>query len=281
ESMEELLTGEVEEKPPSSVEQLSGLVRRVVAENPSIMTGPGTNSYVVGRDDVVVIDPGTLDPSHLRALANVAPKISTIVITHRHPDHFTGAVELAGISGAEIAVSRSFAPYDLPETARRLSDGDNVTVPGVTLTALETPGHASDHIALWFEEEKSLFSGDLILGEGTSVISPPDGNLTDYMKSLERVAALPIEHLYPGHHAPRNDPKEWIEYYISHRRERDDQILSALSTGPKDIPAIVAEVYASYPKALHRVAERSVLAHLQKMEGERRVVAEGDTWRKS
>lgn len=280
-SAEELMTGEIKEGPPATVDRLSDLVHRVLAPNPGIMSGPGTNSYIVGRDDVVVIDPGTLDPSHLKALANAAPRMSAIVITHRHPDHFTGAVELAGVTGAEIAVSSSFAPYDLPETARRLSDGDKISVQGVTLTVIETPGHASDHIALWFEEEKALFSGDLILGEGTSVISPPDGNLTQYMKSLDRVAELPVERIYPGHHPLRDDAKEWIEYYISHRKERDEQILSSLAEGAKTIPAIVAEVYASYPKALHPVAERSVRAHLEKLQGEGRVVTERDTWKRS
>jgi glyoxylase-like metal-dependent hydrolase (beta-lactamase superfamily II) len=260
---------------PSSnlVEVNSPYVRRIVAPNSSVMTGPGTNTYLVGTEDVVVIDPASSEPLHLYSIKS-AGEVSRIILTHGHPDHVGGAAELASSTAAELLVPRKMA--DRYEGARPLDDGDLIEVGDVALQVLETPGHSSDHICLWFDREKALFSGDLILGEGTTVISPPDGNLVAYMASLEKVSRLGAERIYPGHFAPRDDAREWIDYYIAHRHEREQQILNALSKSALSAEEIVGEVYSSYPPALHPIAERSVQAHLEKLIVEGHVTQVGD-----
>lgn len=260
------------------MEQHSAKVRRLVAPNPSLMTGPGTNTYLLGTDELIVIDPGTIDREHLGRLIG-AGKIETVVITHHHPDHVSGAGELADYAGAEVAASEGFwAMAKLYTDGRRLKQGDVVEVPGVKLEVLETPGHASDHIALWFDEEEALFSGDLILGEGTTVISPPDGDLVDYLASLEKVKELAPKVIYPGHFDPRTDATDWINHYITHRHEREEEVLAALEAGVETPAEITKIVYSAYPSELHPIAERSVLAHLQKLTTEGRVLAKGDLW---
>lgn len=269
-SVESILSGSPASSLRGEVEPLSPLVRRIVAPNPSIMTGPGTNTYLVGGDELMVVDPGSMEHEHLSAVA-AAGKIAAIVVTHNHADHFSGAMELAEKTGATIYVSRGFGRSDLDQQFRRVGEGDLIDAGGVRLRVIETPGHASDHICLWLEEERALFSGDLVLGEGTTVISPPDGNLTDYLDSLDRVAQLPIDVLYPGHFGPRRDALELIAWYVSHRGDRENQILEAIAEGAATVGAIVDRVYESYPKALHPVAERSVVAHLEKLFTEGRI----------
>lgn len=273
-----LLGGSGSDPAAAEPERCSPMVRRLVAPNPSIMTGPGTNTYVVGSEELLVIDVGSMDPGHLGALAGLGT-ISTVVVTHHHPDHVSGSLELAERTGAEVVASTKF--WEMARNwsgGRGVSDGDQLSVEGLSLEVVETPGHASDHICLWFNAEKALFAGDLVLGEGTTVISPPDGNLTDYLASLEKVAALEPEVLYPGHFPPRDDAAEWIGYYLSHRLQREDQVLAALFSGASRIPDIVAVVYTSYPEELHPVAERSVAAHLEKLQQEGRVVSRGDDY---
>lgn len=251
------------------VQTHSPLVRRLVAPNSSVMTGPGSNSYIVGSGGLVVIDPGSMDPSHLHTIAGLGP-ISAIVVTHGHPDHFSGALDLKDMTGAELVLSQKlWESSSLGKSGRPARDGERVHCAGADLVVLETPGHSSDHLCLWLEEESALFSGDLILGEGTTVISPPDGDLSAYLDSLHRVAALGVQRIYPGHFDPRDDGAAWIEWYISHRLEREDQILSAI-LDPATPTEIAARVYAQYPPALLPVAERSVLAHLIKLVAEGR-----------
>lgn len=259
----------------------SPLVARFVAPNASLMTGPGTNTYIVGRDEVIVIDPGSMEPEHL-ARVGAAGRIAAVVVTHHHPDHVAGALELAESSGVEIAASERFWDrLSLTSAGRRLSDGEAIEVSGVALEVLETPGHASDHICLWLGAERALFSGDLVLGEGTSVISPPDGNLTDYMKSLEKVRRLGPQRLYPGHFDPRDDAVQWVDWYITHRKEREEQILKLVSEGAKTPAELVAVIYDSYPTELYPIAERSVIAHLDKLIAEDRVAFTGASYLKA
>jgi glyoxylase-like metal-dependent hydrolase (beta-lactamase superfamily II)/8-oxo-dGTP pyrophosphatase MutT (NUDIX family) len=250
------------------MERHSPTVRRIVAPNSTVMTGPGTNTYLVGDGEVIVIDPGTIEGLHLYSITSAAT-VRQIIVTHGHPDHISGALELAQSAGADLAASPKLLER-LPG-ARVIGQGDSIEAGGVRLDVIETPGHASDHICLWFEAEKALFSGDLILGEGTTVISPPDGNLSDYLASLQKVAALGAQRIYPGHFPPRDDAQAWIDYYVAHRREREEQILAALADGKKTPAEIVAVVYESYPPALHPIAERSVTAHLEKLIQEGRV----------
>lgn len=263
----------------SAVEILSTAVRRLVAPNESLMTGPGTNTYIVGLPPVVVIDPGSMQPEHLESIRREGP-VGVIVVTHAHPDHLAGAFELHETTGAPIAASgKLWDKVGFPVPGRTLREGDRVDGGGISLTVLETPGHASDHICLFLEGESALFSGDLILGEGTAVISPPDGDLASYLASLNKVAALKPERLYPGHYPPRDDASSWIDWYISHRLERETQIMDCLVERPLSVPEIVERVYASYPKEIHPVAERSVLAHLFKLEKEKKVTEDGGIYR--
>ncbi|MFN2610032.1 MAG: MBL fold metallo-hydrolase [Actinomycetota bacterium] len=261
-----------------AIEETEPSIRRLLAPNASVMTGPGTNTYMVGDDELIVIDPGSMEQDHLNKIAS-SGNISVIVITHSHPDHVSGALDLAALTGAPIAASAAFwGNAGLATEGRRLLDGDKVAVKGVELVVVETPGHASDHICLWWNDKRALFSGDLILGEGTTIISPPDGNLSHYMQSLHRVAALNPTTIYPGHFGHRKDAPEWIAFYIAHRMEREEQIKGALADGSKTPSEIVADVYRDTDVVLHKIAERSVLAHLEKLIGEGEVTQVDGTY---
>jgi glyoxylase-like metal-dependent hydrolase (beta-lactamase superfamily II)/8-oxo-dGTP pyrophosphatase MutT (NUDIX family) len=274
-SVDELLKGERAITAPK-IEVHSPLVRRIVAPNASIMTGPGTNSWIVGTKDVIVIDPGSMEPEHVEGLAN-SGDVRTVLLTHHHPDHISGALELAEMTGAELASSSMFFSRSAM-SGRGLEEGDLITVPGATLEVFDTPGHAFGHISLLLREEQALFTGDLILGEGTPVISPPDGDLIQYMESLDKMIDLEPARLYPGHFDPRDDAREWMAWYKAHRLERESEILRVLEKR-SSIPEIVEIVYAGYPEALHPIAERTVLAHLLKLVNESRAVQEGDDFK--
>ncbi len=275
-SVEEMVQGTRREHFPT-VERHSPLVRRIVAPNPSIMTGPGTNTWIVGDGEVIVIDPGSMEPDHLDVIASCG-KVTMVVITHHHVDHVSGVLELAQMTGVPIAASPSFFQRTAME-GKSLVEGDVIGVPAAQVRVLETPGHASGHLSFWLESERALFSGDLVLGEGTTVISPPDGDLVQYMKSLEKVLALDPARIYPGHFGPRVDAVEWITFYRDHRIQREDQILASLGESELSAAGIVERVYSGYPTELHPIAERTVLAHLAKLAGEGRVVETGGTYR--
>lgn len=278
-SAKEMVSGHRAETHQREPEVLSQAVRRLVAPNASVMTGPGSNTYLVGRDRTIVIDPASMDRQHLHAIAD-AGKVFAIVVTHHHPDHASGSLDLAEMTGAKVMGSRKLIErFLMDESWVPLDDGSVIEADDVSLEIIETPGHASDHICLWLASERALFSGDLILGEGTTVISPPDGNLSDYLQSLERVAALYPDRIYPGHFGHRDDASSWIDWYLNHRREREQQILAVLEGGAVSVPEIVEVVYRDYPANLHPVAERSVLAHLEKLIDENRVIEAGSKFR--
>jgi glyoxylase-like metal-dependent hydrolase (beta-lactamase superfamily II) len=279
--------------PYGQVERLSPLVRRVLARNPSAFTYTGTGTYIVGEGTVAVIDPGPDDVNHVRAVLNAIgkAKVSHLVVTHTHKDHSPAAAPLAAGTGAPVVgcapigtadddgpkVEAGFDPTYAPD--RVLADGESIEGPGWTLTAVHTPGHTSNHLCFALAEEKALFSGDHVMGWSTSVVTPPDGNMTDYMASLRLLLDRDDAIYYPTHGPAVTDPQRLVRGLIAHRKQREGQILKLLADGPKPIPAMVAVMYANVAPVLHPAAGRSVLAHLIDMQAKGLVVAQGEEWR--
>jgi glyoxylase-like metal-dependent hydrolase (beta-lactamase superfamily II) len=248
---------------------LSPMVRRIVAENPGMMTGPGTNTYLVGIDEIAVIDPGPGDASHLDAIAGCGgDRIRWILLTHTHEDHSPGAVGLKKLTGAEIL---AFGPGDGKGKVRldgTLGDGAVIEATEFHLTALHTPGHASNHLCYLLNEERTLFTGDHIIQGSTVVIGPPDGDMAAYFASLEKLKSIRprLRAIAPGHGHLIEDPMATIDDYIEHRRAREKQVLDVLrSRGTATIAEIVEDVYTDVAPELHPVARRSVWAHLRKL----------------
>jgi glyoxylase-like metal-dependent hydrolase (beta-lactamase superfamily II) len=259
---------------PGVASALSPLVRRIVAPNPSLMTGSGTNTYLVGIDEVAVIDPGPDDPGHIEAIigASMLERVRWVLVTHYHPDHSAGVGRLARETGAQIVAlgpPKSAAAAWSP--GRRPTDGEVIEGTEWGLEVLHTPGHAPDHLCFFLEEERVLFTGDTVLSGTTSVIAPPDGDMTAYLNSLERLRKRRLSRICPGHGDVIDDPKGVLAQYIQHRLEREAQILDALREGPSRIPDLVTRIYAEVPEALHEMAARSVHAHLLKLKSEGRV----------
>jgi glyoxylase-like metal-dependent hydrolase (beta-lactamase superfamily II) len=273
------------------VDRVSPLIRRVVANNPGPFTFKGTGTYIVGRGNVAVIDPGPDDGDHLRALleASEGEQVTTILVTHDHADHAPLADALARDTGALIIgcrphPSRQAAPAPgLEEGLDRLyrpdrvpADGEAIAGPGWTLRALATPGHTSNHLCFALEEENALFTGDHVMGWSTTVVVPPDGNMTDYYASLRKVIDGGYATLWPTHGPPVTEPEPFLRAYLGHRLRREAQILEALGRGPATVDALVGELYAGLDPRLLRAAAASVLAHLLHLVGTGQVVADGD-----
>jgi len=278
--------------PYGEVERLSPLVRRVLARNPSPFSYTGTGTYIVGNGTVAVIDPGPAEPAHLDALLGALgdETVSHIVVTHTHRDHSPAAISLQEATGAPIVgctplvlaelgpkVEEGFDPTYAPDHV--LADGESVSGPGWTLTALHTPGHTSNHLCYALAEEHALFSGDHVMGWSTSVVTPPDGSMTAYMESLRKLLDRDDAIYYPTHGAAVEEPKRLVRGLITHRKQREGQILKLLAQGAKPIPALVAVMYANIAPVLHPAAGRSVLAHLIDMHARGLVDVEDETWR--
>lgn len=251
---------------------LSPLVRRIVADNPGHMTGPGTNTYLVGIDEIVVIDPGPDDPGHLDAIAGCGgDRIRWIVCTHTHIDHFPGVAGLKARTGAEVL---AFDARDGLEIDRALRDGDRIEATEFVLRAIHTPGHASNHLCFLLEQERMLFSGDHIMEGSTVVIRPPDGDMEAYLRQLDRLKALRprLRSIAPGHGYLIEQPLAKIDEYLQHRAMREQQIVDLLqTTGPTTIDAIVAKLYTETPEELLPMAAGTVWAHLIKLGQEGKV----------
>jgi glyoxylase-like metal-dependent hydrolase (beta-lactamase superfamily II) len=254
-------------------------IGQFTADNPGIMTLQGTNQYVVGKESVVVIDVALSADSNLDGIieqveAMGAKKIEKILITHIHSDHCAGAVALRKRSGAKLGIHRSRKGY-LGGEDFQYDDNDRIAFGGGELHVLHTPGHESGHCCFYEGSDKVLFSGDNILGQGTAVIHPPDGNMTDYLASLERLLGFDISLILPGHGPLVGKPEAKIREYIKHRVEREQQVIGALRAGRQTIGDITQLIYADMSAALQRVAEFSVQAHLEKLMREGRVTREG------
>jgi glyoxylase-like metal-dependent hydrolase (beta-lactamase superfamily II) len=241
---------------------------RVLAPNPDVYTLEGTNTWVVGEAPSVVIDPGPDIEVHLDEVARVAGRVGAVLVTHDHPDHAPGATAFAEAARAPLYAFR------LPG-AEHLRDGQVVRTGGLEIAAVHTPGHSADHLAYHLAREAALFTGDAVLGRGTSFIDPPEGDLGKYLRSLQRMQDLAPKTLYPGHGPVVMRAGAKLREYLDHRAERERQIVESLAEGPMSVPAMVEEIYADYPPELHPLAARSVLAHLLKLEAEGRVARSG------
>ena len=258
-------------------------VGKFTANNPGIMTLQGTNQYVVGRENVVVIDVALSADSNLDGIieqveAMGAKKIDKILLTHIHSDHCGGALALRKRCGAQLGIHRSRKGY-LGGEDFQYDDNDRISFGDGELNVLHTPGHESGHCCFYERDEKILFSGDNILGYGTAVIHPPDGNMTDYLKSLERLLGFDISLILPGHGPLVGKPEAKIREYIKHRLEREQQVIAALRQGRETIGDVTQTIYVDVSAALRRVAEFSVQAHLEKLMREGRVKQEGTRYR--
>jgi glyoxylase-like metal-dependent hydrolase (beta-lactamase superfamily II) len=258
--------------------QVAEGVVRLTADNPSQMTGPGTNTYLVGSSELVVIDPGPPIEDHLqaieRAAAEVGGTIRWVTVTHHHLDHAPAARPLAERTGAALLAFRHPQGVE-PDT--EVGDGFVLRGPGFRLRALHTPGHASDHLCWLLEGPGILFSGDHVMQGSTVVIRPPDGNMRDYLTQLQRLLDLrpPVAAVAPGHGRMIGRPAALIEAIIAHRLEREAQVASALAVaGPTSIDGLLGAVYGDVAPSLLPVARFSLWAHLQKLalEGRARVV---------
>ena len=249
---------------------LSPLARRILAPNPSVFTGPGTNTYLVGIDEIVVIDPGPADDSHLDAIVGCGgDRIRWIAVTHTHPDHSPGVAGLKERTGAEVL---AFTAKDGLKPDRRIRDGHTIEATEFRLSAIHTPGHASNHLCFLLEEERMLFSGDHIMDGSTVVIRPPDGDMAAYLDSLARLRTMRLRSIAPGHGRLIQQPAEVIDWYIAHRHERERQVLDVLrEQGSAKIDQLVPIVYADVDEERQQIARHSMHAHLLKLAAEGKV----------
>jgi glyoxylase-like metal-dependent hydrolase (beta-lactamase superfamily II) len=263
---------------PGVASALSPLVRRIVANNPGPMTGPGTNTYLVGIDEIVVIDPGPDEAEHLDAIAGCGgDRIRWIACTHTHIDHFPGVAGLRERTGAEVL---AFDARDGLEIDRSLADGDPIEATEFVLRAVHTPGHASNHLCYLLEQERMLFSGDHIMQGSTVVIRPPDGDMAAYLEQLERLKAWRprLRSIAPGHGHLIEQPLAKIDEYLAHRRMREQQILDCVKTGTTTVKKIVGDLYPDLIEELVPMAHATVEAHLIKLRNDGKVKRARSTW---
>jgi glyoxylase-like metal-dependent hydrolase (beta-lactamase superfamily II) len=256
-------------------------VRRLIAPNPGMMTGPGTNTYLIGTDAIAVIDPGPVIDSHLQSIA-AAGNIQWILVSHTHPDHSPGAMRLAGLTGAKIVgmpapegqhQDKTFRPDQVP------AGGDVLKTAEFELQMLHTPGHASNHICFLHIGHRWLFTGDHIMNGSTVVIDPPDGDMRSYLTSLGELKQIDIAAIAPGHGDVFDNPYEVIDWIINHRLSRENKVLLALSANPGlTSHELVPHVYSDVDERLYGWAERSLLAHLIKLQKDRLAAVNDSRW---
>lgn len=263
--------------PAESVVQVSPLVRRIVCDNPGPFTFTGTCTYIVGRGEVAVIDPGPDNAGHLAAILDAVrgETVSHIVLTHTHRDHSPGARALSQATGAPVVGCAPFtpkpgAPSGLDSShdtdyapARVLRDGETLEGRGFTLQAISTPGHASNHLCYALAQDNALFSGDHVMAWSTSVVAPPDGSMTDYMDSLDKLRGRGESVYWPGHGGPVRDPPRYLRALAHHRRLRERAVLGRIEAGDARIPDMVDRIYEGLDPRLKGAAALSVFAHLE------------------
>jgi len=268
---------------PGNAVQVGPSIVRITAPNPSVMTGPGTNSYIVGDRELVLVDPGPEIESHISLLTDaVRGRIAWIVCTHTHLDHSPAARHIKAATGAKIA-GRATAQDGRQDSTftpdRVLEDGDEISVAGVTVRALHTPGHASNHLCYLFEQQQLLFTGDHIMQGSTVVISPPDGDMQAYFASLDKVLSVQVRTIAPGHGRLIETPHDEVRRVIAHRLKREEKVFEALKRkSPGTLDQLVPLAYDDVSEKLHPVARRSLHAHLIKLAREGRVRESGESW---
>lgn len=278
---------------PDRVQEIAPGVRAIAADNPGPFTFKGTISYIVGRDRVAIIDPGPDDAAHVAALLDAVrgETVTHVFVTHTHRDHSPAAAKIKAATGAQVfaegphrlarplhtgEMRRLDASADLdfrPDVA--LGDGETVNGRGWTLQAVTTPGHTTNHMAFAFKEANLLFAGDHVMAWSTTIVAPPDGAMTDYMASLQKLARRSEPLYLSGHGAPVRDAPRYVQYLIRHRQAREASILHRLRKGEADIPTIVRAVYLGLDPRLAGAAALSVLAHLEELVARGAVATEG------
>lgn len=261
---------------PGRLDRLAPGLARLTAPNPGVMTGPGTNTYLVGTGQMAVVDPGPDDWHHLDAIvaaaATLGGSIRWVLVTHTHPDHAPGSAALAARTGAEIV---GFAPRDGFVPDRAVGDGWTLDAPSFRLTALHTPGHASDHLCWLLEGSRILLSGDHVMDGVTVVIAPPDGDMSAYMANLRRLVVLDpaLDAIAPGHGRLLARPADVVAAVLAHRAAREALVAAALErAGESTVDELVALVYADVDPGLHAIARASLWAHLRKLAKDGRAV---------
>lgn len=271
------------------VDQVSPLIRRVIANNPGPFTFTGTGTYIVGKGEVAVIDPGPDMDDHLEAILKAVEgeTVTDILITHNHLDHSPLAKPLQARTGAKIhglpikpvvdtggvQMEAGHDDHFIPDHV--LADGDRIAGKGWTFEAVTTPGHTSNHVCFALLDENALFSGDHIMGWSTTVVTPPDGDMGAYFASLEKIKARGFTTLWPTHGPPVREVTPFIQAYIDHRKDRERQIVDQLKAGHTRIKEMVPVMYAAVDARLHPAAAMSVLGHMLQMVQDGRVTAQG------
>lgn len=266
--------------------ELSKNILRVVADNGNAMTGPGTNTYILGNGHLAVIDPGPVSSGHLDAILKAAStrgEIKYILLTHTHSDHSPGCVALQEKTGAKLALypypsGKPFSdipvPADIP-----LSHNDFLPDFNVDVQAVHTPGHASNHLCFYLPEEKAFFTGDHLMNGSTVVIGSPDGNMSEYLDSLALLKTYDIAYLCPGHGLVMEEMEKIVDHTIAHRLKREGKVLSAVKQGgTSSIDQVLKIAYEDTPAFLHGLAKMSLLAHLEKLARDGKVIANNNDW---
>jgi len=279
---------------PETVDEVVPGVRRVLADNPSPFTFKGTVSYIVGRGRVAVIDPGPLDEGHIAALLDAVrgETVTHIFVTHTHRDHSPAVPRIKAATGAVVLAEgphRPARPLHVGEAPRldasndtdfrpdrALHDGEVIAGPGWTIEAVATPGHTANHMAFALKEADLLFSGDHVMAWSTPVVAPPDGAMSDYMASLQKLARRSEPVYLPGHGGAVRDAPRFVAHYIRHRQAREASILHRLAKSEADIPTLVRAIYIGLDPRLVKAAGLSVLAHLEDLVTRGLVLTEGE-----